>query len=417
MHPLNPSIPGLSRGCRAAPSVEPVAVAVLGCGFVADFYMATLAHHPGLRVVGAYDRDPERLEAFCRHHAVHPYPALPALLADGRVEMVLNLTNPRSHFALTRACLEAGKHVYSEKPLAMNAADATTLAVLARCRNLQVSVAPCSVLGETAQTMWKALAEGMVGRVRLVYANFEDGMVHRADRSRWRSASGAPWPAQDEFEVGSTLEHAGYVLSWLAAFFGPAHQVQAYSRCLIPDKGAADRAVAPDFSVGCIEYGDGLVARVTCGLVAPVDKSLVIVGDDGILATGQVRNDAAPVVLRRMPANRVAAGLRHRWTLLWERLEAGFHLPVSIGGLTWQRRLPFALPPRFRRSSPGKPVDFLRGPAELAEAVRQGRECRLSAELGVHLTELSEALQHPERYPDRRIRSRFAPIAPLPWRS
>ncbi len=416
MHPFTLSIPGRSGGGRGASSAEPVAMAVLGCGFVADFYMATLAHHPGLRVVGAYDRDRVRLEAFCRHYGIAPYGAFQALLADRRVEMVLNLTNPRSHFDLTRHCLEAGKHVYSEKPLAMNARDAATLAALARRRNLQVSAAPCSVLGETAQTMWKALADGVVGQVRLVYANFEDGMVHRADRSRWRSASGAPWPARDEFEVGSTFEHAGYVLSWLAAFFGPAHQVQAFSRCLIPDKGVAAESVAPDFSVGCIEYGGGVVARVTCGLVAPADKSLVIVGDEGILATGQVRNDAAPVVLRRMPANRIAAGLRHRWALLWERLEAGLHLPVAVGGWTCQRRLPFARPPRFRRSSPGKQVDFLRGPAELAEAIRQGRECRLSGELGVHLTELSEALQHPERYPDQRIRSRFAPIAPLPWR-
>src|SRR5947207_3115807 len=95
-------------------------IAIVGCGFVADYYLVTLAAYPELKVLGVTDRDPDRAERFARLNRLRRYDDLDDLLADDRVEMVLNLTNPSSHYAVSRACLEAGKHVYSEKPFAMN---------------------------------------------------------------------------------------------------------------------------------------------------------------------------------------------------------------------------------------------------------------------------------------------------------
>ena len=63
--------------------------------------------------------------------------------------------------------------------------------------------------------------------------------------------------------------------------------------------------------------------------------------------------------------------------------------------------------------TPGNAVDFLRGPAEMAEAIRENRPCRLSTELGVHIVELVEALQYPERYSGRKeMHTTFAPMRP-----
>ena len=101
---------------------------------------------------------------------------------------------------------------------------------------LGLASAPCSLLGETAQTVWRALRERVVGTVRLVYAEMDDGMVFRMPYRSWVSAAGVPWPAKDEFEVGCTFEHAGYYLTWFPAFFGPARTVTAFSACLAPDK-------------------------------------------------------------------------------------------------------------------------------------------------------------------------------------
>ncbi len=386
-------------------------IAVIGCGYVAEFYGKTLINYPELKLIGAYDINPENLTSFCRRWAIRPYTTLQQLLDDPSVEMVLNLTNPRSHYPLTKLCIEAGKHVYSEKPLAMDANSARCLVELAKKRNVYLAAAPCSILSETAQTLWKALREKVVGRVRLVFANFDDGMIApRLSPWQWRNEAGVAWPAKDEFEVGCTYEHAGYVLTWLAAFFGPAMSVTAFASCQIPDKGFPVDSMAPDLTVGCIEYSDGVVARVTCSLIAPRNKSVTIIGDEGILTVPDVRNDAGPVYFE--PASKPARveGLErclNHWT-------KSFRDSWGIGEWHYRRVLRPTGPRPRRFVSDSKPVDFCRGPAEFALAILENRPCRLSPELAIHTVELIEGLQYPERFGGKRlIMSTFVPIEPV----
>jgi predicted dehydrogenase len=394
---------------------SPMNMAIIGTGYVADQYARTLAHHPELKLVGAFDRNAEHLDGFCRLFSVRRYDRLEELLEDKTVEFVLNLTNPRSHFEITKRALEEGKHVYSEKPLGMSVAEARQLAELAEQRGLRLASAPCSMLSPTAQTMWKAVREQVVGKVRLVYANFEDGMIApNLSPWTWENDFGAPWPAKDEFEIGCTYEHAGYVLTWLAAMFGPALRVTAFASCQIPDKGIPVEKMAPDFSVGCIEYTNGVVARVTNGLVAPRDKSITLVGERGTICTANVRHDDSPVYVRKiaaggLPASRKKPHPMRKW--LKKRL-TGFAWVKRR--LNFPRKYPFAIKPSGAMAARRKRVDFLLGPCELAAAVRENRKCRLSPELGVHIVELIEALQYPERFNyQRKIESTFDPIEPM----
>ncbi len=391
--------------------------AIVGCGYVADAYMLTLRGHDQLDLVCAHDRDAGRRAAFEKHHGVRMHDSLEALLADGSVELVLNLTNPRSHAGVTRACLEHGKHVYSEKPLGMTLAEASELAECARSRGLALSCAPCSMLGETAQTMWKALRDGLIGRVRLVIANFNDGMIAPQLKPwTWTTPSGAAWPAKDEFEVGCTYEHAGYFLTWLAAFFGPARRITSSASTQIPDKGIAVEQMAPDFTAGTIEYDGGVVAHVTCSLVAPHDKSLTIVGDTGVLHTRNLRDDAAPVYLRREPPAGGLASLERRLNGCQTWLERHVPwVPWAWQGWRFEKRLPFARHPSAHLPRRGKRVDFCRGPVDLVDSVREQRACRLSAELGAHVVEMIETLQYPERFViPRTLATTFPAIEPLP---
>lgn len=390
-------------------------IAIIGCGYVAEFYGKTLGNYPELRLVGAYDKDQRNLDGFARRWPVRKYANFEELTADSGVDLVLNLTNPRNHFEITRRCLEAGKHVYSEKPLAMNTPDARSLVAIAELKRLYLASAPCSALSETAQTLWKAIREGVVGKVRLVYANFDDGMIAPAMSPwTWLNESGVPWPAKDEFEVGCTYEHAGYVLTWLAAFFGPALSVTSFASCRIPDKGVPVEGMAPDFTVGCIEYANGVVARVTCGLVAPRDKSITVVGDDGVLFVGNVRHDSGPVIVRGSKLARWQSGIARRtqWLQRWLETRIAWPGPEAM----FQRRYPLARTHRGRLAGPGKPVDFMRGPAEMAAAIREQRPCRLSAQLGAHIVEIVEALQYPERFGYRKaMTTTFTAMRPLPW--
>lgn len=378
-------------------------IAVIGCGYVADFYMATLGNHPELKLLGVHDRDAARATAFAAFHKIERiYPTLDAVLADDQVELVVNLTNPSSHYAVSRAALEAGKHVYSEKPLAMELEQAETLVTLAEQRRLQINSAPCSILSETAQTLWKALRDGRIGTPRLIYAELDDGNVPRRDYVNWISASGAPWPAKDEFEVGCTLEHAGYYLTWLTAFFGPAHRITSFARNVQPDKGIALDVLTPDFATACVEFISGPVARFTCSLYAPHDHRLRIFGDEGTLGTQNVWDYGS----------RVTLATRNRWTGRAEKYPTLAKL-AGLGPAT----VPLVRKRQFQFKTKGSnPMDFCRGIAETAAAAREGRDSRLSARWSLHVNELVLTMQHPERYGvTREVTSRFDPLAPMPW--
>jgi predicted dehydrogenase len=360
-------------------------VAIVGCGYVADSYMKTFANHPELEVLGVMDRDHGRASRLGSHYGLSVYSSLDDLLSDKRVEMVLNLTNPRSHFEVSRACLQAGKHVYSEKPLAMELAQAEELVVLAEGLGLYVTSAPCSILGETAQTIWKALRKNAIGEVRLVYAELDDGLIHRMRYRRWFSDSGCPWPYKDEFETGCTLEHAGYYVTWLIAFFGPAVRVTSFASCRIPDKqtDVPLEAIAPDFSVACIEFASGVVARLTCSIVAPHDHSLRIIGDEGVLITHECWDYGSPVYLKRR--NKLA---------LWAEKHRLLSLLPGIAA----RRCPLVRRPSCgKRSRKAYPMDFARGVAEMAGAIVEKRPCRMPPRYALHANEIVLAIQESSR--------------------
>ena len=371
-------------------------IAIVGCGFVADYYLKTLSNYPTLNLLGVTDRLPKRIQRLSDYHRVPSYRSLQDILEDPQVEIVLNLTNPSSHFEVSKACLDAGKHVYSEKPLATDFDEAQILVDLAEERGLQIVSAPCNLLSETAQTLWKALREAVIGQVRLVYAEMDDGMVHKMAYSKWVSESGIPWPYKDEFEVGCTLEHAGYYVSWLAAFFGPAKSVTAFSSCLIPDK-ETDISLdvnAPDFSVACIQFQSGVVARLTCGIVAPHDHHLTIVGDQGLLCTKDCWYYRAPVYRRRRVTIR----------------RKTFISPLK-------RYYPLVSPERVRFGSRGaQQMDFCRGVAELADAIQINRPCRLSAQFSLHVNEIVLAIQNALTDSSTyHLKTDFQPIDPMPW--
>lgn len=380
-------------------------IAVVGCGYVVDDYLRTLPEHPELTLVGVTDLDQERARRIAGRYGTRCYPTTESLLEDPEVELVVNLTHPQNHHEVSRAALLAGKHVYSEKPLATDWSEAVELVELAERLGLQIVSAPCTVLGEAAQTAWKAVRDGRIGKTLLAYAELDDGMVHRENLKSWLSASGNPWPYKDEFEVGCTLEHAGYYVSWLVAMFGPAESVTSFASCQIEDKGVdvpLEPPDTPDFSVGCIRFASGVVARLTCSIIGPHDHTLRLFGEEGTLAVKECWNFGSPVALSR----------RNRWTFRAEKRPALARL-VGLG----PRRLPLVRRPSFRSDLPGGTrIDFCRGVAELADSIREQRPCRLSTRFSLHINEIVLTLQDPRGMGcPRRLTTTFDPMLPMPW--
>jgi predicted dehydrogenase len=379
-------------------------IALIGCGYVADSYVRTLANHPEVAVAAVWDRDPARLRAFSSYWSLPAARSYDEVLSDRSVGLIVNLTNPRSHYEVSRAALQAGKHVYSEKPLATGLKDAEELVALAERRALLIASAPCSVLGETAQTLWKALREGLIGTPRLVYAELDDGPVPLFDYKGWRSDAGAPWPAKDEFEVGCTLEHAGYYLTWLTAFFGPARRITSWIHEVMPEKGVPLEVRAPDLAVAGIEFATGVVARFTCGLYAPHDHRLRVFGDAGVLSVDRSWDFAAPVRLGRRTRFALQAE-KHPRLARWVGLGPRTLTPVRKAAFRW----------RGKRRGANR-MDLARGVADLAAAARSGRPPYLSARWSLHVNELVLAMQDPRGLGSpREIRSTFDPIEPISW--
>jgi predicted dehydrogenase len=367
---------------------------IIGCGFVADLYMKSLATFPDIRIVSVYDRDPDRLAAFSSYWNVTPAASLDEILLskpDGR--LVLNLTNPDSHYEVSRACLEAGFHVYSEKPLAMKMEEAFALHEIAAERGLMLASAPCSILSEAAQTLGAAIRAEICGTPRLVYAELDDDFIPQAPYDKWFSESGAPWPYADEMRVGCTLEHAGYYLTWLIGFFGTVRTVIAASADIIPGK-LGDGGAAPDFSVATLFFENGMVARLTCSIVAPHDHQIRVFGDKGVIEARDAWNNDAAIRYRK------------RYQLRRRLINHPFPQRLRLKGPTH---------PKVARTGAAS-MNFALGPAEMLDALAQGRPPRLSADFALHLNEVTLAIQNSRDDAGvRHMQTRCAPLEPMPW--
>jgi predicted dehydrogenase len=370
-------------------------IGVVGTGYVFDHYMTTLGRHPELEIVGVADLNARRAADVGRYYGLKVHETNEALFADPAVECVANFTSIPSHHAVSRAALEAGRHVYSEKPLATTLEDARDLARLAEERGLRLSCAPSNALSSTVGTMWKAVADGLVGTPRLVYAEFDDNPVYLLSPETWASRSGASWPYLHEYEMGCTWEHAGYHLVWMCALFGPVRQVTSFSAVTLPDKTARhlEPADTPDFSVGVLHFESGVVGRLTCSIAAPTDHRMRIIGDRGEISADTYRHYECPV--RFEPFTGFSLKARNA---RWVRRNSLLQWPFGVGG----HRLPLVSPlaphrregilRRLKRDQFGQ-QDKCAGLAELAAAIAEGRPHFPPPDLTLHLTELTLAIQ------------------------
>lgn len=137
-------------------------IGVIGVGKISEAYFASFPSLPGLELVAVADLDEARAAVVAAEQGVRSL-TVDALLADPSIDAVLNLTIPAAHIDIDTRALEAGKHVFAEKPLALAPGEATALLELSAATGLRVGSAPDTVLGTGVQTAREVLDSGRIG--------------------------------------------------------------------------------------------------------------------------------------------------------------------------------------------------------------------------------------------------------------
>lgn len=236
-------------------------IGVIGVGVISAQYFAELPKLPGVQLIAVADLDEARAAQVGAEQGVESL-GVDALLADPRIDAVLNLTIPAAHVDISTRALLAGKHVFTEKPLGLTPQEAAPLLALASAHGLRMGSAPDTVLGTGIQTARAALDSGAVG----------DPV---AASVQWASPGHELWHPHPQFYYqpggGPLFDMAPYYLSSLVTLFGPVRRVSGVmsgsSRERTVATGPQATTVIPvDVAThvsAILEHRDGMTSTVT----------------------------------------------------------------------------------------------------------------------------------------------------------
>jgi predicted dehydrogenase len=194
---------------------------IIGCGTISDVYMTNISkHYHNLELVWAADLYAEKARQAQQKYGIPCAGTVEELLADPEVELVLDLTIPAAHYSVNRQCLEAGKHVYCEKPLALKFSEAKELTDLAASRGLYCVSAPDTFLGSGIQTVRSIMDSGRIGKAIGFTANMTcpgHELWHPNPGFYYRNGGGPM------FDMGP------YYLTALVYLLGPIQKISCFS--------------------------------------------------------------------------------------------------------------------------------------------------------------------------------------------
>ena len=329
-------------------------IGLIGCGNIAPAYITGCAHFPAdVRIIACADMDAERARQFAATHQLRAQ-SVAELLLNPEIDLVINLTVPAAHVAVSLQVVQAGKHVYSEKPLALTPSDARLILSVAAANDRRVGCAPDTFLGAGGQTARHAIDTGMIGDPVAATAF----MVCHGHES-WHPNPGFYY----QLGGGPMFDMGPYYLTTLVNLLGPARRVTGASKRTFEQRTAGHETIkgqvlpvnVATHITGSVDFHSGAIATVVMSFDVwrhnlPV---LEIYGTQGTLAVADPNTFGGPV-------------------RVWE---------VKTG--EW-RELPLAGRADIQRGV---------GVVDMARSISSGEPHRASGELAAHVVELMAAFE------------------------
>lgn len=330
---------------------DALGVGVIGCGRISNQYLEKMKLFPILDMRACadviHDRAREQAQAYGIPKACSPG----EILDDADIDIVVNLTPPQYHSPINMDALQAGKHVYTEKPFAVDRRQAAAVLDLAASKGLRIGSAPDTFLGGGLQTSRKLLSEGVIG----------EPVAAVAFLASWGPEKGRhPQPAFF-FKPGGgpMLDMGPYYVTALVNLLGPVDRVSGSARISVPERikrnepnrGEKYIVETPTHITGTIDFESGPVGTIITSFDVPKHTMprLEIYGTKGTLRVPDPNTFWGPVAY---------------WV---------------DGAEDWQEApLTFGYADRFRGL----------GVADMAYGIRTGRPHRASGELAFHVLDV-----------------------------
>ena len=282
--------------------MKKIGIGFVGVGCISDIYLKNITNmFKEIEVVGVCDLIRERAEAgAAKYNVPKIYNDMYELFADPDVDIVLNITRPYEHYEVTKAALNAGKHVYSEKPLSPRYEEAKELVELAQSKGLYLGGAPDTFMGAGIQTCKKLIDDGYIGTPIGATARFS---THGPE----------DWHPDPEFVYqyggGPMLDMGPYYLTALMNLMGRIDSVAGMTNVTYPTRpilsekkyGTEMTVEVPTYVAGTIRFESGAIAQVftTFDIFTDLHAKIEIFGSEGTIVVPDPNTFGGPVKLMR----------------------------------------------------------------------------------------------------------------------
>lgn len=233
-------------------------VALIGCGSVSNRYIPHLQTSSLIEIVSLCDIKYDRAVEQNKKYNVNAktYPHIDKMLAGVPFDMMVTTTDMQVHGELNKKALMAGKHVWSEKPMANTYAEGKALLDLAKSKGLRIWGAPAVVNSPQFAFMSKCIQEGKIGKLASAHGQY--------------GHTGPGWSAFFYEKLGGSMPDLGvYNMATLTGLLGPAKSVMAMLSIVKPERTVDDKGTikveAEDNAHVLLEHDKGVISHVMCG--------------------------------------------------------------------------------------------------------------------------------------------------------